>query len=147
MNFIKTNKIKIHCDIEGYINPLVIIGDENRPDMIVTQNKSTIFVLELTVGFETNLDYNTKLKASKYREMLKSPENKFEKVNFVNLSMGALGIVGAHSSVTNILKALGFQQQEIAYLIKKVMCCCIRGTHYVFCMRNKAWSQPSFLSC
>ena len=147
MNFIKTNKIKIHCDIEGYINPLVIIGDENRPDMIITQNKSTIFVLELTVGFETNLDYNTKLKASKYREMLKSPENKFEKVNFVNLSMGALGIVGAHSSVTNILKALGFQQQEIAYLIKKVMCCCIRGTHYVFCMRNKAWSQPSFLSC
>ena len=147
MNFIKTNKIKIHCDIEGYINPLVIIGDENRPDMIITQNKSTIFVLELTVGFETNLDYNTKLKASKYREMLKSPENKFEKVNFVNLSMGALVIVGAHSSVTNILKALGFQQQEIAYLIKKVMCCCIRGTHYVFCMRNKAWSQPSFLSC
>ena len=147
MNFIKTNKIKIHCDIEGYINPLVIIGDENGPDMIVTQNKSTIFVLELTVGFETNLDYNTKLKASKYREMLKSPENKFEKVNFVNLSMGALGIVGAHSSVTNILKALGFQQQEIAYSIKKVMCCCIRGTHYVFCMRNKAWSQPSFLSC
>ena len=147
MNFIKTNKIKIHCDTEGYINPLVIIGDENRPDMIVTQNKSTIFVLELTVGFETNLDYNTKLKASKYREMLKSPENKFEKVNFVNLSMGALGIVGAHSSVTNILKALGFQQQEIAYSIKKVMCCCIRGTHYVFCMRNKAWSQPSFLSC
>ena len=147
MNFIKTNKIKIHCDIEGYINPLVIIGDENRPDMIVTQNKSTIFVLELTVGFETNLDYNTKLKASKYREMLKSPENKFEKVNFVNLSMGALGIVGAHSSVTNILKALGFQQLEIAYSIKKVMCCCIRGTHYVFCMRNKAWSQPSFLSC
>ena len=147
MNFIKTNKIKIHCDIEGYINPLVIIGDENRPDMIVTQNKSTIFVLELTVGFETNLDYNTKLKASKYREMLKSPENKFEKVNFVNLSMGALGIVGAHSSVTDILKALGFQQQEIAYSIKKVMCCCIRGTHYVFCMRNKAWSQPSFLSC
>ena len=147
MNFIKINKIKIHCDIEGYINPLVIIGDENRPDMIVTQNKSTIFVLELTVGFETNLDYNTKLKASKYREMLKSPENKFEKVNFVNLSMGALGIVGAHSSVTNILKALGFQQQEIAYSIKKVMCCCIRGTHYVFCMRNKAWSQPSFLSC
>ena len=147
MNFIKTNKIKIHCDTEGYINPLVIIGDENRPDMIITQNKSTIFVLELTVGFETNLDYNTKLKASKYREMLKSPENKFEKVNFVNLSMGALGIVGAHSSVTNILKALGFQQQEIAYSIKKVMCCCIRGTHYVFCMRNKAWSQPSFLSC
>ena len=70
--------------------------------------------------------------------MLKSLENKFEKVDFINLSMEALGIVGVHSNVTNIPKALGFQQQKIAYLTKKIMCCCIRGTYYVFHMRNKA---------
>ena len=51
--------------------------------------------------------------------MLKSLENEFEKVNFVNRSMWVLGIVGTHNSVTNMLKVLGFQQQEIAYLIKK----------------------------
>ena len=78
--------------------------------------------------------------------MLKSLENKFEKVNFVNLRMGALGIVGARSSVTNMLKTLGSQQQEIPYLIKKITCCCIRGPYYVFCMTNKVWSQPSLLS-
>ena len=139
LNFIKTSKnIKIHCRIEGYMNPSVIIGEENRCDMIVTQNELTIFVLELTVGFTIKVDLNTKQKANKYREMLKSLENKFEKVDFVNLSMGALGIAGIHSSLTNMLKALGFQQQEKAYLIKKIMCCCIRGTYYVFCMRNKA---------
>ena len=143
LNFIKTAKnIKIHCDIEVYMNPSVI----KTENIIVTENESTIFVLELTVGFETNIDLNTKRKAKKYKEMLKSLENEFEKVNFVNLSMGALCIVGAHSCVTNMLKALGFQQREIAYLIKKIMCCCIRGRYYVFCMRNKAWSQPSLLS-
>ena len=42
--------------------------------------------------------------------MLESLENKYEKVNFINLSMGALGIVGVHSNVTNMLKALGLQQ-------------------------------------
>ena len=147
LNFIKTAKhIKIHCDIEGYMNPSVITSEENRPDIIATENESTIFVLELTVCFETNIDLNTKRKAKKYKEMLKSLENDFEKVNFGNLSMGALCIVGAHSCVTNMLKALGFQQREIAYLIKKIMCCCIRGRYYVFCMRNKAWSQPSLLS-
>ena len=83
-NFIKTAKnIKIRCDIEGYMKQT-----ENRPDMIVTQNESTIFVLQLTVGFETNIDLNTKRKANKYKEILKSPENKFEKVNFINLGMG-----------------------------------------------------------
>ena len=57
-------------------------GTENRPDVIAVQNESTIFVLELSVGFETNSDINTKRKANKYKEMLKSLKNKFEKVNF-----------------------------------------------------------------
>ena len=57
-------------------------GTENRPDAIAVQNESTIFVLELSVGFETNSDLNTKWKANKYKEMLKSLKNKFEKVNF-----------------------------------------------------------------
>ena len=107
MNFIKGAKnIKIRCDIEGYMKPSVITGVGNRPDIIVTQNESTIFVLELTVVFETNVDLNTKRKANKYKEMLKSLENKSEKANFVNFSMGALGIVRGHSNVSNMLKAL-----------------------------------------
>ena len=87
------------------MKPSVITGVENRPDFIVTQNKSTIFVLELTVVFETNVDLNMKRKANKYKEMLKSLENKLEKANFVNFSMGALGIVRAHTNVSNMLKA------------------------------------------
>ena len=143
LNFIKTAKnTKIHCDIEVYMNPSAI----KTENIIVTENESTIFVLELTVGFETNIDLNTKRKAKKYKEMLKSLENEFEKVIFFSQSMGGLCIVGAHRCITNMLKALGFQQREIAYLIKKIMCCCIRGSYYVFCMRNKAWSQPSLLS-
>ena len=145
-NFIKTaNNIKVHCDIEGYKNPSVITGAENCPDMIVAQKESTIFVLELTVGFKTNIDLNTKRKGNQYKEMLKSLENKFEKVNFINLSMGGLVVAGFHSNVTSMLKALGFQQQEIARLIKNTMGCCIREMYYVFCMTNKAWSQPSLL--
>ena len=50
--------------------------------------------------------------------MLKSLKNRFEKVNFVNLSMAVVGIVGTHSNVTNMFKALGFKQQEIGYLIR-----------------------------
>ena len=74
LNFIKRAKnIKIHYDIEGYMNPSVITEEENRPDVIVTQNESTIFVLELTVGFETNIDPNTKRKANKYKQEVQLP--------------------------------------------------------------------------
>ena len=44
--------------------------------------------------------------------------SRFEKVNFVNLSMVVVGIVGTHSNVTNMFKAFGFQQQEIGYSIR-----------------------------
>ena len=60
--------MKIHCGIERYMNTAVITREENRPDMIVTQSESTIFVLDLTVGFETNLDLTTKRKANKYKK-------------------------------------------------------------------------------
>ena len=55
------------------MNPSVITEEENRPDVIVTQNESTIFVLELTVGFETNIDPNTKRKANKYKQEVQMP--------------------------------------------------------------------------
>ena len=55
------------------MNPSVITEEENRPDVTVTQNESTIFVLELTVGFETNIDPNTKRKANKYKQEVQLP--------------------------------------------------------------------------
>ena len=78
--------------------------------------------------------------------MLKHLDRRFSKVNFINLIMGALGIVGVNTQITNMLTDLSFKQQEKTYLVKKIICCCIRATHYVFCMRNKAWRQPSLLS-
>ena len=46
------------------------------------------FLLNLTVEFKTNIDLNTKPKANKYKEMLKSLENKFE---FYQPKYGGLG--------------------------------------------------------
>ena len=146
-NFVNSARnIDFYCDIEGYINPSVITGTENCLDMTVILNESTIFALELTVGFETNIEISIKRKRVKYDEMLKHLDRRFSKVNFINLSMGALGIVGVNTQITNMLTALGFKQQEIIYLVKKIICCCIKATYYVFCMRNKAWCQPSLLS-
>ena len=60
--------------------------------------------------------------------MLKHLDRRFSKVNFINLSMGALGIVGVNTQITNMLTALGFKQQETTYLVKKIICCCTRAT-------------------
>ena len=55
--------LKIYADIEGFDNPSVITGTDDRPDMVVLNNtKDKICVAELTVGFETNIAKNCKRK-------------------------------------------------------------------------------------
>ena len=107
--------------------------------MIVIFKESLVFVLELTVAYETNIKLNAKRKANIYAKMLRSLKNKYTEKFFINLSMGFLAIGGVDSNNTSMLTALAFSKQEFSFLIKNVSCS-IQGTHYIFCMRSKAWS-------
>ena len=54
-----TNNIELYCDITGYMSPSVIAGEQNRPDIVVIdKQRSWVFVLELTVSFETRINDN-----------------------------------------------------------------------------------------
>ena len=46
-----------------------------------------MYVLELTVGFEPNIEKNAKQKNNKYKELLNSMEKDYTSVTFINLSM------------------------------------------------------------
>ena len=47
--------MKAFVDIEGYPNPSIITGDEQRPDFSIIKNDN-LLLLELTVGFEINIE-------------------------------------------------------------------------------------------
>ena len=51
---IKSQGLQAFVDIEGYPNPLVITGDEQRADFAIVKDYN-LLLLELTVGFETNI--------------------------------------------------------------------------------------------
>ena len=69
LNFIASNLTcvkgsKVYVDLPGFITPSVITGDELRPDLLLAiENK--LYILELTVGFETNLKINSDRKLKK----------------------------------------------------------------------------------
>ena len=65
-----------------------------RSLLLLSSSSNTLYVLELSVGCETNLDDNANRKFTKYRYLLNDPTLKFRHVEFVNLSMGSLGIFG-----------------------------------------------------
>jgi hypothetical protein len=36
--------------------------------------------------------------------------------------------------------------QKTNYLIAKIGACCIRSTYYIFCRKDKDWTQPNLLT-
>ena len=105
-----------------------------------------LYIIELTVGFETNLDNNSKRKEFKYRPLLRDLGNKYRLVKFVNLSISCLGIFGQSSdSFLRICKEVDIDQCHPNFVISKMSSIIIRTTYYIFCMTNKQWTNPELL--
>jgi hypothetical protein len=137
----------LYADLPGYISPAVLTGNELRPDLLITLENKCIYILELTVGFESNLLINATRKRQKYEELINEQHKYYEKVKFVNLSISSLGVF-SHSSLSFIemLKDLNFDDKCRKYFVRKIINTCIRSSYYVFCKRNKEWDNPQLMS-
>ena len=82
----------IFADIPGFIGTSVITGDGLPPDLLFSLSNKFLYILELTVGYESKLGSNAERKKQKYRELAQQLKNDYDKANFVNLSISALGI-------------------------------------------------------
>ena len=138
--------VQLYVDNDKFRSPSIITGDQKRPDLLLIDKMINMYVLELTVGFEPNIGKNAKRKNHNYKELLKSMEKDHISVTFINLSMGSLGIIGKDSiNLHKLLKATDMDESSIAYCIKKLSAGCIRCTYYLFCIKDKAWSDPALL--
>ena len=116
------------------------------PDLVLISSDKNVYILELTVGFESNLKNNSDRKADKYNPLVKELSRNYRKVKFVNVSMSALGILGAScDSLLEMLKELYPDERIQRQMIKKTMNIAIRCTYFIFCCRNKAWTTPDLM--
>ena len=75
-----------------------------------------LYVVELTVGYQTNLENNVKRKKDKYRELVKQLNQDFNEVKFLNLSMSSLGIFAQEcSSFLEILANVGLMGRQMYF--------------------------------
>ena len=139
--------LKYYVDIPGFEWPSVITGEKRRPDIII-RDTNKLYITELTVDFETRISINAERKSKHYEDFCKELSQGFESVIYVNLSMGALGLIGKDSkNFSDLLKmTLKLEKDQINYLIKKITSCCIRTTYYIFCKKEKSWDKPDLLS-
>ena len=145
--FRATSGLSLYVDLPCFHSPCIITGDIFRPDLILVTTDKKIYILELTVGFETNLEVNAERKRAKYQSLVENLKSKYKDVNFVNLSISSLGIFGPScSSFIEMCDALSVDVGHRRYLISKLCNTIIRTTYYIFCRRNKPWDSPEILS-
>ena len=72
------------------LSPSVITGGSLRPDLVLISNNSTLYILELTLGFESNIQINSVRKASKYSSLLLDLKHAYSVVSFISQSMSTL---------------------------------------------------------
>ena len=71
----------------------------------------------------------------------------YNQVKFVNLSVSSLGIFAQEcSAFLDMLKNVGFDDNQRLYCVRKMITIAIRTTYYIFCCRNKEWDNPELLA-
>ena len=137
----------LYVDLPGFLSPCIITGYTLRPDLLLVTADRKLFVLELTVGFETNLNINAHRKQEKYHQLLQTLSSQFPLVKFVNLSVSCLGIFGCSAnSFIDMCKDLEIDKNYLLFMIRKTSGIIIRSTYFIFCRRNKPWTSPDLVS-
>ena len=117
-NFLATsfqaiNGSSLYADLPGFLSPSIITGDQLRPDLLLKTKENCPYVLELTMGFETNLNCNAVRKSEKYATLVSDLKCQFKSVSFVNLSISSLGIFGnSCSSFIDMCDSLSIDYQQ-----------------------------------
>ena len=110
-------------------------------------NNASVYVLELNVGFESNIKINSDCKAAQYHPLIANPQRSNSTVKFINLSMSALGILGTSSeSFLSMLTDLNLDEKTKKHALLKIMNIAIGCTYYISCQRNKSWTNPELLN-
>ena len=105
-----------------------------------------LYVLELTDGFESNLNNNAVRKKEKYLNLINKMSRNYRCVRFVNLSMSSLGVFSDEcSTFLDMMNDIGIDKKQQRYIIKKMINIAIRATYYIFCCRNRNWDSPDLM--
>ena len=144
-----TNVTQLYADLPGFKCPSVITGDTYRPDLLLLTPNKSLYVVELTVGFETSLHNNVDRKKAKYLSFIKDlrQSRKFTSVNFVNLSVSSLSVFDKECySLLQMLNGISLHKKHQEYCLKKITSLAVRTTYYIFCRRNKEWTNSDLLN-
>ena len=136
----------LYADDNGFLNPSITTGENYRPELLFLIQSKRLSVLELTVGFESNLNNNAVREKEKYLNLINEMSRNYRCMRFVNLSMSSLNIFSDEcSTFLDMINDIGIDKKQQRYIIKKIINIAIRATYYIFCCRNRNWNSPDLM--
>jgi hypothetical protein len=117
--FKTTNPCRLYADLCGYKSPS--INDIYRPDLLlITPNEDDLYVVEPTVGFESNLHNNVERKKAKCKDLIEDQRGHFSSAKFIHLSKSSLGVFDKQCfTFLEMLVAVGMDRKQQHYCTKK----------------------------
>ena len=140
---IKNNDMKLFVDLpgSGLPHPSEMFSSQ-VPDLVIAL-PDKVTVVELTIPFETNTRNARAHKTSKYknlRSQLLIPCVDFEVIPVELTTLGFFSRDG--TKFKNLLKDLGCRVDRVVSKMSEVA---IRASFYIYCRRNKTWTNPEYL--
>ena len=132
----------LYAGVPSFPSPSLITGDSLRPDLALVLNNTTVYLLELTVSFESNIKVNSDCKAAKYHPLLTNLRTEYKNINFVTFFMSTLGNFGMSSDTfLQMHNHLNFYQNLTHHIFMKASNVAIRCTYCIYCRHNKQWKK------
>jgi hypothetical protein len=102
----------LFVDLPGYKSPSIITADTYRPDLLLSISNDCLYILELSVGYESNLQNNVSCKRERYKDLITEQKYHFETIKFINLSISAFGVFSKEcSTFIKMLNEVGLDKK------------------------------------
>ena len=140
----KINNIQIYADcIDFPYNCPSELFESKRPDIVILF-ENRVIVIELTVCIETNTEKSRTYKQTRYENLREECTISFSRFEVLYLEITTLGFISKNSRLPFdiLLNEIGINADRTLY---KCMETAIRASYYIFCRRNKPWTDPALL--
>jgi hypothetical protein len=134
----QTSQNYIFCILQHFVTKVCNFTDFNK--FFTRIWKKTPFLPKLKISLTCKLSI---WKAISISEL----DQNFKSVKFINLSVSSLGVFDkeCHTFV-KMLNVLGLDNQHQQYCIRKMIYIAIGSMYYIFCCRNKEWTNPKLMN-
>ena len=128
----------IYCGLPLFQSRSIITGGSLRPDLLISISKEWLYIIERTVGFESNLRNNSNRKMTKYKDLVEKKKEQYNNVKVVHLSINALGVFDeASNDFLDMLVELEFDKTRRDFVVLwNIIDITIRTSYFAVEIRN-----------